>query len=107
MTTQTRPLVAAIVRQFGHPRGAAGTAAGLVMAHRPSNRRRNHWVASLLWLILVITCAVIAIGSAGALVLDFLAGSPEKAGGKETILLIFSTSFNGLIALFVTRPGTR
>jgi SAM-dependent methyltransferase len=48
MKTQTRPLVAAIVRQFGHPRGAAGTAAGLVMAHRPSNRRRNRWVASLL-----------------------------------------------------------
>jgi hypothetical protein len=69
--------------------------------------RPAHWVASLLWLILVITCAVIAIGSAAALVLDFLAGSPEKAGGKETILLIFSTSFNGLIALFVTRPGTR
>ena len=48
MKTQTRPLVAAIVRQFGHPRGAAGTAAGLVMAHRPSNRQRNRWVASLL-----------------------------------------------------------
>lgn len=45
MKTQTRH---AIVRQFGHPRGAAGSAAGLVMAHRPSNRRRNQWVASLL-----------------------------------------------------------
>jgi ubiquinone/menaquinone biosynthesis C-methylase UbiE len=48
MKTRTRPLVAAIVRQFGHPRGLAGAAAGLVMAHRPSNRRRNRWVASLL-----------------------------------------------------------
>ncbi|HEX5618247.1 MAG TPA: methyltransferase domain-containing protein [Solirubrobacteraceae bacterium] len=48
MKTQTRPLVSAIVRQFGHPRGAAGAAAGLVMAHRPSNRERNRWVASLL-----------------------------------------------------------
>jgi SAM-dependent methyltransferase len=45
MKTQTRQ---AIVRQFGHPRGAAGAAAGLVMAHRPSNRRRNEWVAALL-----------------------------------------------------------
>ena len=48
MKTQTRPLVTAIVRQFGHPRGVAGAAAGLVMAHRPSNRERNRWVASLL-----------------------------------------------------------
>jgi ubiquinone/menaquinone biosynthesis C-methylase UbiE len=41
-------VVAATVRQFGHPRGAAGHLAGWVMAHRPSNRRRNSWVASLL-----------------------------------------------------------
>jgi ubiquinone/menaquinone biosynthesis C-methylase UbiE len=39
---------AAIVRQFGHPRGAAGNVAGWVMAHRSSNRRRNRWVVSLL-----------------------------------------------------------
>jgi SAM-dependent methyltransferase len=38
----------AIVRQFGHPRGAAGNVAGWVMAHRPSNRQRNRWVAALL-----------------------------------------------------------
>ena len=43
-----RAIVAAIVGQFGHPRGAAGHVAGWVMAHRPSNRRRNRWVASLL-----------------------------------------------------------
>jgi ubiquinone/menaquinone biosynthesis C-methylase UbiE len=41
-------IVAAIVGQFGHPRGAAGHVAGWVMAHRPSNRQRNRWVASLL-----------------------------------------------------------
>jgi len=41
-------IVAAIVGQFGHPRGAAGNVAGWVMAHRSSNRRRNRWVASLL-----------------------------------------------------------
>lgn len=36
------------VRQFGHPRGLAGRAAGWVMAHRPSNRQRNVWVVSML-----------------------------------------------------------
>ncbi|PZG06242.1 class I SAM-dependent methyltransferase [Nonomuraea aridisoli] len=37
-----------IVNQFGHPRGAAGRVVGWVMAHRPSNRRRNVWAAGLL-----------------------------------------------------------
>jgi len=36
----------AIVRQFGHPRGAAGSIVGWVMAHRASNRQRNVWVVS-------------------------------------------------------------
>jgi SAM-dependent methyltransferase len=41
--------VAAGVRaQFGRPQGVGGRAAGLLMAHRPSNRRRNAWVVSLL-----------------------------------------------------------
>lgn len=43
-----RAVIAAIVGQFGHPRGTAGRAAGWVMAHRPSNRQRNSWVVSLL-----------------------------------------------------------
>jgi ubiquinone/menaquinone biosynthesis C-methylase UbiE len=43
-----RAIIAASVGQFGHPRGAAGNVAGWVMTHRPSNRRRNSWVASLL-----------------------------------------------------------
>ena len=37
-----------LVRQFGHPRGTVGSAAGWVMAHRASNRRRNGWVVSVL-----------------------------------------------------------
>ncbi len=41
-------LVAAVVSQFGHPRGLAGRVAGWVMAHRWSNRERNSWVVSLL-----------------------------------------------------------
>jgi ubiquinone/menaquinone biosynthesis C-methylase UbiE len=43
-----RAVIAAIVGQFGHPRGVAGRVAGWVMAHRPSNRQRNRWVVSLL-----------------------------------------------------------
>jgi ubiquinone/menaquinone biosynthesis C-methylase UbiE len=38
----------AIVRQFGHPRGAAGSIVGWVMAHRASNLQRNAWVVSQL-----------------------------------------------------------
>jgi SAM-dependent methyltransferase len=43
-----RSVIAAVVGQFGHPRGTAGSVAGWVMAHRPSNRQRNRWVVSLL-----------------------------------------------------------
>jgi SAM-dependent methyltransferase len=39
---------AAARAQFGRPTGAWGHAAGLLMAHRSSNRRRNAWVVSLL-----------------------------------------------------------
>jgi SAM-dependent methyltransferase len=46
--TAKRAAIMAVVRQFGHPRGAAGTVAGWVMAHRSSNRRRSSWVVSLL-----------------------------------------------------------
>jgi SAM-dependent methyltransferase len=34
--------------QFGRPTGLPGRMAGWVMAHRPSNRRRNAWAVSLL-----------------------------------------------------------
>jgi SAM-dependent methyltransferase len=39
---------AAVRAQFGRPTGLWGRAAGLLMAHRSSNRRRNAWVVSLL-----------------------------------------------------------
>lgn len=42
------PLRAWLVGQFGHPRGVAGRLAGWIMAHRPSNRRRNAWAVDLL-----------------------------------------------------------
>src|SRR5215204_3765343 len=41
-------VTAAVRAQFGHPTGFWGRAAGLLMAHRTSNRRRNAWAVSLL-----------------------------------------------------------
>ena len=41
-------VIAAVRAQFGRPTGFWGRAAGLVMAHRSSNRTRNSWVVSLL-----------------------------------------------------------
>jgi SAM-dependent methyltransferase len=38
----------AVYAQFGRPTGLWGRAVGLLMAHRPSNRRRNSWAVSLL-----------------------------------------------------------
>lgn len=37
-----------VVGQGHRPRGTAGSVTGWVFAHRPSNRRRNRWVVSLL-----------------------------------------------------------
>src|ERR1700691_436750 len=37
-----------VVGQGHHPRGAAGRVTGWMFAHRPSNRQRNRWAASLL-----------------------------------------------------------
>jgi SAM-dependent methyltransferase len=41
-------VTAAVRAQFGRPTGFWGRAAGLLMAHRTSNRRRNVWAVSLL-----------------------------------------------------------
>lgn len=41
-------VIAAIRAQFGRPTGFWGRGAGLLMAHRSSNRRRNAWAVSLL-----------------------------------------------------------
>ena len=41
-------VIDAVRAQFGRPTGLGGCAAGLLMAHRPSNRRRNAWAVSLL-----------------------------------------------------------
>jgi ubiquinone/menaquinone biosynthesis C-methylase UbiE len=41
-------IIVGVYAQFGRPAGIRGWAAGLVMAHRSSNRRRNAWAVSLL-----------------------------------------------------------
>jgi ubiquinone/menaquinone biosynthesis C-methylase UbiE len=41
-------VIAAAYAQFGRPTGFWGRAAGLLMAHRSSNRRRNAWAVSML-----------------------------------------------------------
>jgi SAM-dependent methyltransferase len=41
-------VIAAGYAQFGRPTGFSGHVAGMVMAHRSSNRRRNAWAVSLL-----------------------------------------------------------
>lgn len=43
-----RAVIDAIVGYFRRPRSAVGNMAGWLMAHRPSNRKRNSWVVSLL-----------------------------------------------------------
>lgn len=43
-----RRVIAAVHAQFGRPTGFWGRGAGLLMAHRSSNRRRNAWAVSLL-----------------------------------------------------------
>jgi SAM-dependent methyltransferase len=44
----TQKVVAHVRAQFGRPTGLSGRTAGLIMAHRSSNRRRNAWAVSLL-----------------------------------------------------------
>ena len=41
-------VIDAAYAQFGRPTGLLGGAAGLLMAHRSSNRKRNAWAVSLL-----------------------------------------------------------
>jgi SAM-dependent methyltransferase len=41
-------VAAGLRAQFGRPKGLGGCAAGLLMAHRWSNRRRNAWAVALL-----------------------------------------------------------
>jgi SAM-dependent methyltransferase len=43
-----RRVTMTVICQFHQPQGVRGHVAGWVMAHRPSNRQRNHWVVSLL-----------------------------------------------------------
>jgi hypothetical protein len=89
----------------------ANTRTGAVVADLSQSdepiARPAHWVASLMWLWLVAVAGVIALLTSGALVLDFLSGGSPSSGSKDTVLLMFTMSFQGLVALYVTRPGGR
>jgi hypothetical protein len=51
-----------VVGQFHRPHGLGGRAAGWVMAHRGSNRRRNVWAVGLLDVQLPPTAVVCVLG---------------------------------------------
>jgi hypothetical protein len=64
------------------------------------------WVASLLWVILVVALALVMVGSAAAMILNYIAPN-DPPQGAETMLALFMGSQSGLIGLFVSRPGGR
>ena len=75
---------------------AAGAAAGAVPA--PSSRTAN-----ILWMILVCVLGAVVLASAVSGVVYALA---NKAAPPDVVLTIFTTSFSGLIGLFVKPPAT-
>jgi SAM-dependent methyltransferase len=66
-----------IVRQFAKPTGPAGALAGLIMATRPSNRKRNAWGVSLL--DVRRAARVLEIGCGPGLALDAMCRSTPAA----------------------------
>ena len=75
---------------------AAGAAAGVVPA--PDSR-----TADILWLMLVSVLGAVVLASAIAGVVYILA---NKAAPPDILITIFTTSFSGLIGLFVKPPAT-
>ena len=75
----TQKVVAQVRAQFGRPTERLGLIAGLIMAHRSSNRRRNAWAVSLLELGRRRTIASWWTTAATA------AGFPELAAAPETV----------------------
>jgi ubiquinone/menaquinone biosynthesis C-methylase UbiE len=73
-----RPMIRTIIRQFGHPRGVPGHLVGWVMAHRPSNRHRNHWVVCLLEVL--PTDRVLEVGFGPGLAIEELGHQIGPAG---------------------------
>lgn len=68
--------------------------------------RPARWVASLLWIILVLVLAIIALMTAGAAVLNFLSPtSPPTSSGEMVAMSGGATA--SLVALFSNRPGSR
>jgi ubiquinone/menaquinone biosynthesis C-methylase UbiE len=72
----------ALVAQFRRPTGRLGALAGWIMAHRPSNRRRNAWAIELL--ALAPGERVLELGSGPGLALErALAGATSFALGLD------------------------
>jgi SAM-dependent methyltransferase len=88
-------LQSTLVAQFRRPSGALGLLAGAVMAHRPSNRRRNVWTIELLQLRggeagLELGCgpglaveAALRAGAAHVLALDHSAAMIRQASSRN------------------------
>ncbi len=68
--------------------------------------RPARWVASLLWVVLVVALALVMVGSAAAMILDYLAPSDPPAR-TETMITLYVGAQGALVGLFVARPGSR
>jgi trans-aconitate methyltransferase len=88
-------LQSTLVAQFRRPSGPLGLLAGIVMAHRPSNRRRNLWMIDLVGLKggetgLELGCgpglaveAALGAGAAHVLALDHSAEMIRQASSRN------------------------
>ena len=75
---------------------AASAAAGLIPA--PNTRTTN-----FLWMVLVCVLGAVVLVSA---VMGLVYALVNKAAPPEVVITIFTTSFSGLIGLFVKPPAT-
>ena len=84
---------------------ATGAVTADLSDHDEPIARPAHWVASLLWIILVASLALVMIGAAATLMLNNLA--PSTTGETSTMLALYMGSQGALVGLFVVRPGSR
>lgn len=72
----------------------------------PPIARPAGWVSSILWLILVLVMALIALGTAGAAVINFLSPTTPPTSSGEMVAMSGGAQA-ALVALFTNRPGSR
>lgn len=88
----------------------ANTRTGAVVADLSQSdepiARPAHWVASLMWLMLMSVLSIVVVSTAAALILDFIASPNPPSTGKDTILLMHTGSLAAMLALYSNRPGT-